>query len=115
VSYKHLIPYANATITQIAGGGTTDVYDQSPAPVAKWGGSADAWLGETAELVEGTGGQAGLTHDSLLVAQQDLGATVVELDDTVTYAHAGASTTRTVRNVAAFEAIGILRLTFHDV
>jgi hypothetical protein len=116
MAYKHLVPYVNATITQIAGSGFSEDYDQAEgSDTPKWTGTADAWLGEHAEMAEAGEDRSEISHDRLLVAQQDIGSTALALDDSITYTHAGGSpSTRKVRAFEVFDALGLVQVTLRD-
>jgi hypothetical protein len=108
------LPAQNATITAIASRATTPDWDHAGGVAPpRWQGRADAYVAE-----ETVGAIAGERLDvrtitTLVVPLLDVGD-LVQVRDTLTYEHAGATHVRAVRETRSNTLAGTVRLWLED-
>lgn len=106
-------PLANATLTSIAGGGTSEDYDTGPgADTARWTGSVDAYLQERLEA-QVAGQQLDAVDVSRLVVPLAEGLNA-RRGDTVTYSYGGETFSRTVQHLEQYRIFGTVSLWFYN-
>jgi hypothetical protein len=96
------LPQANARLTAISGQGFSADGDlTATAGTPKWQGSSDCYVIED-EVTSTAAGRLDLYSKDAIIIPGDLRPAVdIEPGDAVTYQYAGATTTRTVRNIRA--------------
>lgn len=110
------LPATNATLTELAGGGTSANYDQdASAGTPTWSGSESAYLVEKlTSIYNAERGALDRVRQSYLVVPYELVAFAV-LGGTATFTNGdGNSQTRTVQNVERHEIAGTARLWLAD-
>lgn len=118
-----ILPVRNATILKIAGGGTSEDYDEpAGADTAKWEGRRDAQLLEQAlsDVEPGPGrpggSGSGAALDELVRTRLifDAALATVVPGDSVTFRHRGVVATREVLTVVTPEPLGTVHVTLVD-
>ena len=105
-----VLPLVNATLTKIAGGGTTEDYDTAAGTdTQRLAGSEDAYVVEDL-LSEVSYGRLDQVEFTLVVVLLAVGALVLR-GDTISFDHAGQTRSRTVRAVEQRRLMGTVRLT----
>lgn len=103
------LPYHNARLTRVAGGGASENYDQAVGTDSdRWAGDAEAQILERV-LEQVNGERLDQVKQTTLVIPSNLGIEVAT-GDTVTYVVGGTSVSRDVRDVASHPEVGIVRL-----
>lgn len=104
----------NAHLTRIAGGGTSEDYDQpAGSDTARWTGSEEAHVTElVVEQVDGTGLNQVKETRVLIPSTVQV---VPDTGDTVTYSVNGTETSREVQQVEDHSSLGFYRLRFWNV
>lgn len=105
-------PQTNATVTAVAGGGSSGDWDRPAVPGgAKWSGVVRAYYREATERIAATGGVDVAVKRELIVDTADLAATGLDTDDVVTFRvdSAAADSTGTARAIRRGELGGIDR------
>lgn len=105
-----MLPHSNATLTKVAGGGTSEDYDApAGADTQKWAGRVGVYVQERTERVTV---QAGSDVIVGRVAVVPAGLPVTfEQGDTLTLDFRGATVTETVRAIATRAMPGVLGTT----
>jgi hypothetical protein len=86
----------NATVTRVAGAGTSDDWDRAPgAGAEKWAGEARAYYREATERVPGDGSTDVFVRRELVLEVDDVLAMALDTDDVLTFTVDGRPGTRT--------------------
>lgn len=117
-----MIPYRNATLTSIAGGGTIEDFD-TPAgsDTPRWQGSLGIYVADevSEERVARSVRQAsgGRVVDELVSTRLEIPYDIGRLaqrGDTMTYSFEGSTHQRAVRDIIRSEAVGRVRVLLVD-
>jgi hypothetical protein len=105
-----MLVFTNATLTQIAGPGTSDDYDVPGTPgAARWTGSVGVTIRRD-PIVEVQGAQAlNVVRATRMEIPYDIGS-VIEHNDAVTYTHEGQTLTRRVDDITRAREVGRVRV-----
>lgn len=115
-----MLPQTNATLTQLAGGGGSEDFDQvAGVDPARWSGSVDAYYQERRDRVYGDNITSVVLRRSLIVANSALPLDVEE-GDTVTFRFRGQLRSGRVqlierRDLVAAGDVATTRLTLEEV
>ena len=107
------VPLVNATLTQIAGGGSSEDYDSpAGADTARWSGTADAYVDEHMES-QVTGQSLDAIDVTRLVVPLTPGSQA-QRGDTVTYTYGGQTVSRTVQHMWQYWLFGTVAYFFFN-
>lgn len=108
-----VVPATNATLTSVAGGGTTEDYDQpAGTDTTRWTGSTGIYVVEELLTQLRDGSSVDELNHTRLYLPLDVGG-VVQRGDTLTYDRGGTQT-RIARTVAVHDFVGLAVVTLED-
>lgn len=112
MTYAPVIPFTNATLTAIKGGGFSENYDQNESgDTTRWSGSEPVYVGE--ERLTEQGRRLEHTSRAYVAIPQSLGIAVKQ-GDAVFFTHKSQPKERAVDDIRDLDLAGVTRLYFTD-
>lgn len=110
-----MIPFTNAVLSSIAGGGSAEDYDTAAgAPTARWTGTLGVYVAE--ELQEAVAG-GGLAVTEVVTDRVEIPHAIgqlVQRGDTLTFTYEDVVQTRKARDIIRSAAVGRVRVLLED-